>query len=89
MLAVGTERGRGREACLLAEEGKGGRPTLGPASTPSPLTPEPCYQHPPNPLPMGGPTPATRLGEEWLTIEVQEFASGVQEGKGGRQRTRE
>ena len=62
MLAVGTERGEGREASLLAEGDTGDQLTQGPTSTPSPLTPEPYYQHPPNPLPMGGPTPATRLG---------------------------
>ena len=86
---MGTERGEGREASLLAEGDTGDQLTQGPTSTPSPLTPEPYYQHPPNPLPMGGPTPATRLEEERLTIKVQESASGVQEGKGGRQRTRE
>ena len=75
MRAVGTERGEGREACLFAEVDTGGRPTLRPASTPRPLTPEPCYQHPPNPLPMGGPTPATRLEEE-QDYKVQDSASG-------------
>ena len=89
MLAVGTERGEGREASLLAEGDTGDQLTQGPTSTPSPLTPEPYYQHPPNPLPMGGPTPATRMVDEGYKNNVQESTSGVQEGKGGRQRTRE
>ena len=41
MLVVGTEREKGKEACLLPEEDEGDRPALGLASTPSPLTPEP------------------------------------------------
>ena len=89
MLAVGTERGEGREASLLAEGDTGDQLTQGPTSTPSPLTPEPYYQHPPNPLPMGGPTPATRLEDEGYKNKGQESTNGVQEGKGGRQRTRE
>ena len=75
MLAVGTERGEGRETSLLAEEDKGDQQTQGPTRTPSPLTPEPYYRHPPNPLPMGGPTPATRLEEE-QDYKVQDSASG-------------
>ena len=81
---MGTERGEGREASLLAEGDTGDQLTQGPTSTPSPLTPEPYYQHPPNPLPMGGPTPATRLEDEGYEIKVQESTSGVQKGKGGR-----
>ena len=81
MLAVGAGRGKGRETSLLAEGDTGDQLTQGPTSTPSPLTPEPYYRHPPNPLPMGGPTPATRLEEE-QDYKVHDSASGGAGGEG-------